>query len=98
MPGGIQRLGDPNELGGVILEGDPTILVNFRPIAFLGAAVGPHPCCGVEGCEIHCAAFTTSTNYDVLIYGLPVVTDGDIDTCGDIRVAGSFDVIVGLPG
>jgi uncharacterized Zn-binding protein involved in type VI secretion len=96
MPGGVQRLGDPNDLGGVILECDPTILVNGRPIAFYGAAVSAHPCCGAEGCPpIHCAAFTTSTNYNVLVYGFPIVTDGDVDTCGDIRTGGSFDVIVG---
>jgi uncharacterized Zn-binding protein involved in type VI secretion len=99
MPGGVQRLGDPNELGGVILEADPTILVNFRPIAFFGAAVATHPCCGAEGCPpIHCAAFTTSENYTVLVNGFPIVTDGDIDTCGDVRIAGSLDVIVGIAG
>jgi uncharacterized Zn-binding protein involved in type VI secretion len=99
MPGGVQRIGDPNDLGGIILEADPSVLVNFRPIAFFGAAVTPHPCCGAPDrpeCVIHCVAFTTSVNYTVLVNGFPIVTDGDVDTCGDIRVAGSTDVIVGI--
>jgi uncharacterized Zn-binding protein involved in type VI secretion len=96
MPGGVQRLGDPNSVGGTILEGDPSILVNFRPIAVFNAMVSPHPCCGAQGCPpIHCAAETTSVNYSVLVNGFPIVTDGDLDTCTHSRVAGSTDVIVG---
>lgn len=97
MPGGVQRLGDPNVVGGVVVAGEASVLVNFRPAAVLGARVTPHPCCGAEGCPpIHCAAQTTSTNFTVLINGRPVVTDGDIDTCGHSRIAGSVDVIVGV--
>ena len=99
MPGPVCRVGDVNALGGVIIEGDPTILVEGRPIAFFGAAVSPHPCCGAKGCPpTHCAAFITSTNYTVLVGGFPIVTIGEIDTCGDIRVTGSLTVIAGLPG
>lgn len=97
MPGGVQRLGDPNEVGGVILQGQATVLVNNRPVAVVAARVTAHPCCGAEGCPpIHCAAETTSTNSTVLVDGQPIVTDGDIDTCGHARTAGSVDVIVGI--
>jgi uncharacterized Zn-binding protein involved in type VI secretion len=96
MPGLVCRVGDKNEAGGVILNGDPTVLVNFRPIAVLGASVTPHPCCGAQGCPpTHCAAQTITTNYTVLVGGKPVVTLGDTDTCGHTRVGGSFDVIIG---
>jgi uncharacterized Zn-binding protein involved in type VI secretion len=99
MPGFVQRVGDPNTLGGVIIEGDPTILVEGRPIAFLGAEVSPHPCCGAYGCPpIHCAAQTTSTNYTILVGGFPIITTGDIDTCGDVRTVGALTVIAGTPG
>lgn len=96
MPGPVCRVGDKNAAGGVILTGDPTVLVNGRPIATLGAKVTPHPCCGAKGCPpIHCSAKTTSTSSTVLVGGKPVVTSGALDTCGHSRVGGSFDVIVG---
>lgn len=97
MPGSVQRIGDPNVVGGIIYTGDPTVLVNGRPIATVGASVTPHPCCGVTGCPpIHCAALTTSTNVTVLVGGRPVVTSGDFDTCGHPRAIGSLDVLIGL--
>lgn len=96
MPGQVQRVGDRNSAGGVILSGDPTVLVNGRPVATLGASVSPHPCCGAKGCPpVHCAAKTTSKNARVLVGGKPICTAGDLDTCAHSRVSGSFDVIVG---
>lgn len=96
MPGGVQRVGDANSVGGVILSGDPTVLVNGRPIATVGSSVSPHPCCGVKGCPpIHCAAKTTSTTPTVLVGGRPVVTTGALDSCGHSRAIGSPDVIIG---
>lgn len=95
MPGGVQRLGDPNTVGGVILQGQATVLVNNRPVAVVGSRVTPHPPCGKKGPQ-HCAASTTSTNATVLVNGRPIVTNGDIDTCGHARIAGSTDVIVGV--
>ena len=97
MPGQVCRVGDKNAAGGVILSGDPTVLVNGRPIATVGASVSPHPCCGAKGCPpVHCSAQTTSQNAKVLVGGKPVVTVGDIDTCAHPRASGSFDVIIGL--
>lgn len=96
MPGLVCRVGDKNAAGGVILNGDPSVLVNFRPVATLGSKVTPHPCCGAEGCPpVHCAASTTSSNATVLVNGKPIVTFGDVDTCGHPRLLGSEDVIVG---
>ena len=96
MPGGVQRLGDPNTAGGVIIEGNPTVLINGRPVAVVGAKVTPHPCCGAKNCPpIHCSAVTTSKTATVLVDGRPIVLTGDIDTCGHARISGSVDVIVG---
>lgn len=96
MPKLVCRVGDRNAAGGVVLNGDATVLVNNRPVAVLGSRVTPHPCCGQKGCPpTHCAASTTSSNGTVLVNGLPIVTLGDVDTCGHSRVGGSADVIVG---
>jgi uncharacterized Zn-binding protein involved in type VI secretion len=96
MPGAVCRVGDKNAAGGVILNGDPTVLVNGRPIAVTGAKVTPHPCCGKKGCPpTHCSATTTSQNFTVLVGGKPVVTVGSSDTCGHARLGGSVNVIIG---
>lgn len=97
MPGLVCRVGDKNSAGGVIVTGNPTVLVNNRPVAVLGSPVTPHPCCGKSpACAPHCAAKTTTTNYTVLVNGKPITTVGDIDTCGHPRASGSFNVIVGI--
>lgn len=96
MPGSVCRVGDKNAAGGVILLGDSTVLVNNRPIAVIGAKVTPHPCCGRKGCPpTHCSAKTTSTNATVLVNGKPIVTSGDLDTCGHARLGGSTNVFIG---
>lgn len=96
MPGLVCRIGDKNTAGGVILNGDASVLVNNRPVAVIGSRVTPHPCCGARGCPpVHCAAVTTSSNATVLVNGKPIVTFGDLDTCTHSRVGGSPDVIVG---
>lgn len=96
MPGLVQRLGDANAVGGVILSGEPTVLVNFRPIATAGAKVSPHPCCGRKGCPpTHCAALTTTNSPTILAGFKPITTGGTIDSCGHSRSIGSTDVIAG---
>jgi len=91
----VERVGDANSAGGVIMSGDPSVLVNGQVIAIQGSPVSPHPCCGRPGCGAHCAAVTTSSNFTVLINGIPVVLVGDVDTCGHPRATSSPDVFVG---
>jgi uncharacterized Zn-binding protein involved in type VI secretion len=88
VPGPVCRVGDKNNVGGAILNGDPTVLVNNRPVAFFGSKVSPHP-------KKHVGVTTTSKNKTVLVNGKPIVTVGDIDACGHARIQGSTDVIVG---
>ena len=96
MSRSVCRVGDKNAAGGVILNGDTTVLVNNRPVAVVGSRVTPHPCCGADGCPpVHCSATTTSTNGTVLVNGKPIITFGNTDTCGHTRLGGSPDVIVG---
>jgi uncharacterized Zn-binding protein involved in type VI secretion len=91
------RVGDKNVAGGVILLGEPTVLVNNRPVATIGAPVSPHPCCGAKGCPpVHCAAKTTTVTPQVLVNGKPICTSFALDTCGHPRSIGSFNVFVGI--
>lgn len=95
MPQGIVRLGDANIGGGIVTVGDPTVLVNGRPIAVINSPVSPHPPCGAPGQYQHCVAFTQMKPGTVLVNGKPIATWPSVDTCGHARVTGSFDVIIG---
>ena len=92
----VQRLGDRNTAGGVIQNGDDTVLVNGRAVAVRGASVSPHPCCGQRGCPpTHCNAKTQTKNSTVLVNGVPLIFTNDKDTCDHPRAGGSPDVTVG---
>ncbi len=88
----VQRQGDPNSSGGVNTSGVASVRVNGRPIVVPGISVSPHPCCGQPGCGIHCSAVTSGGSGSVRAGGKPVIRDGDADTCGHPRVAGSGTV------
>ena len=92
----VQRVGDRNSAGGVIVNGDSSVLVNGRAVAVQGVSVSAHPCCGQKGCPpTHCNAKTQANNSSVLVNGIPLVLTGDVDTCGHPRASGSADVLVG---
>lgn len=92
----VQRVGDQNSAGGLILRGDATVLVNGRNIAVQNAPVSPHPCCGAQGCPpVHCNAQTQASIGEILVNGIPLIILNDTDTCGHTRVGGSPDVVVG---
>jgi len=93
---GVQRVGDRNSAGGVILNGDSSVLINGRAVAVQDASVSAHPCCGARGCPpIHCNAKTQASTSGVRINGKAVILAGDKDTCGHTRVSGSSDVTIG---
>jgi len=92
----VQRVGDKNTAGGLILQGDDTVLVNGRAIAVQNAPVSPHPCCGARGCPpVHCNARTQSNAGEILVNGIPLILSQDLDTCGHARAGGSPDVMLG---
>lgn len=92
----IQRVGDQNTAGGVILSGDDSVLINGRAVAIQGVSVSPHPCCGRKGCPpTHCNAKTQANESNVLVNGVPLIFTDDQDTCGHARAGGSPDVMVG---
>ena len=88
----VQRQGDPNGSGGINTSGVASVRVNGRPIVVPGISVTPHPCCGQDGCGIHCSAVTSGGSGTVRAGGRPVIRDGDADTCGHARVSGSATV------
>jgi uncharacterized Zn-binding protein involved in type VI secretion len=89
----VQRVGDQDSAGGVIIKGDSTVFVNGRPIAVEGESVTPHPCCGARGCPpLHCNAQTRATSNTIYVNGKRLVLTGDVDTCGHPRTGGSADV------
>jgi uncharacterized Zn-binding protein involved in type VI secretion len=95
MPG-VQRQGDTNAAGGVAKSGVASVRINGRPIVVNGISVTPHPCCGRKGCPpIHCNAQTKGGLGTVRAGGVPVITDGAVDTCGHSRKGGSGDVRAG---
>lgn len=95
MPTGVVRVGDANIGGGLVTTGDPTVLVNGRPVAVILSPVTPHPPCGAPGGQPHCAARTQPKPTSVLVNGKPIATWPSVDSCGHARVTGSFDVVIG---
>jgi uncharacterized Zn-binding protein involved in type VI secretion len=95
MAGSAQRKGDPNTSGGLITNGDSSVLINGRPAASPGSSVTPHPPCGPKN-PIHCRASTTGGSRSVRVNGKPLLTSGDKDSCAHGRSSsGSRDVRVG---
>jgi uncharacterized Zn-binding protein involved in type VI secretion len=95
MAGKAQRKGDPNVAGGLITQGDNSVLINGRPAAYPNILVTPHPPCGRRAPQ-HCAAVTRGGSKSVLVNGKPLLTSGNKDTCAHGRAtSGSPNVIVG---
>ena len=94
MAGGVVRVGDANTGGGLVTVGDPTVLVNGRPIATVFSPVSPHPPCGGAGGQQHCIAHTQLQAGTILVNGKPIATWPSVDTCLHPRITGSLNVIV----
>jgi uncharacterized Zn-binding protein involved in type VI secretion len=93
MAAPIQRVGDFNSGGGIIVSGGHfNVLVNGRPAATPWAAVTPHIGCGKKN-PLHCIALTLPGSSTVKINGIPVIVSGVPDTCGHSRAGGSPNVV-----
>jgi uncharacterized Zn-binding protein involved in type VI secretion len=93
MPG-IVRSFDVNLAGGAATIGDTTFIVNNRPTVRSGSPVTPHvPCPKVP---IHCSAVTGIGIPTFIVSGLPANCQGNVDSCGHLRVSGSGDFIIGI--
>lgn len=95
MAGKAQRQGDPNQGGGLIKNGDKSVLINGRPAAYPNISVTPHPPCSPRNYS-HCVAVTKGGSKSVFVNKKPLLTSGDKDTCSHGRtMGGSKDVRVG---
>lgn len=90
----IQRVGDKNSAGGVIQQGDSSVLVNGIPIAITDMPVSTHPPYG-RGTDPHHRARTKGSETTLGVNGKQIIVTGDLDTCGHPRVGGSPDVTLG---
>lgn len=89
------RQGDSNSGGGIITTIPQfTVFANFRPVAVNFSLGASHSSCPKP--PIHCAGawVTLAIAPNVFIGGVPVIREGDVDSCGHVRVAGSPNVFV----
>jgi uncharacterized Zn-binding protein involved in type VI secretion len=90
----VQRVGDLNSKGGVALgPGHNNVLINGRPALKPNTPFTPHIGCNPKK-PIHCvgAVGVTGGAKTVRANGIPLVIDGDKDTCQDARQGGSPNV------
>lgn len=87
MATGVTRAG-LDAAGGVILVGNPTVLVNGMPIAVNGNAVTPH------GMSPHDAPVMVAVSNLVLAGGISIVRATNLATCGH-AASGSINVFSG---
>lgn len=86
----VQRVGDPDSGGGVIISGVPTVFVNNIQISVSGNPVTGHPPFGPHGAP----CTMQQQNSTVFANNILVVITGDADTCGHSRLNGSPDVFI----
>jgi len=90
------RMGDCNNSGGCITEiPQSSVYINNRLAAVEGAIGTSHDGCPLAPIHCHGAWQTANGSGSVYIENIPAVREGDIDTCGHARIAGSDDVFIG---
>ena len=91
---GVQRVGDFNSKGGIALgPGHNNVLINGRPALKPNTPFTPHIGCNPKF-PIHCVGVVgiMGGSPSVRANGIPLVTDGDKDSCMDARQGGSPNV------
>lgn len=83
----VVRQGDKNSAGGRVVRGNPSFLVDGRPVSVDGSPVSPHKPCPED--HEHCHAKTAEGTTKFIVDGIPVNLVGNHDTCGHARVEGS---------
>lgn len=92
MPAVVRQF-DINAAGGKAMLGDPTFIVDGKPVVRIGSPVSPHYPCPIV--PSHCNAKTMIGKKTYIVGGKPANVVGDIDTCGHPRITGSTTFIVG---
>ena len=83
----VNRNGDANSGGGVV-SSSRNVNVNGQSITVNGDSVSDHA-------PLHTGVKTANGSGSVFANGKPVNRQGDADTCGHTRNAGSGDVFAG---
>jgi len=90
----ICRIGDQNQMGGAILEGAATVMVEFRPVAFVGSKISEHAPWDQNSHPPHINAVVTSGSATVFAEFRPVARVGSQNSCGHSMTQGAPTVIV----
>ena len=91
----VHRMGDPNSAGGRIdMIPQGSVWTNNLLTSVDSSRGTSHPCCPAPGCHIHCYHVWQTANGRRTVYAenIPINCEGDSDTCGHPRAAGSPNV------
>ena len=91
----VHRLGDCNNAGGCLISiPQSSVFANGILVSVDGSIGTSHPPCHWD--RIHCEGnwVTATGGPNVFAEGIPVNKQGDTDTCGHTRAAGSPDVFM----
>jgi len=92
----VQRMGDTNSAGGAITTiAQSTVFANNKLVSIDGSSGTADAGCNIFAPQ-HCAGVwkTAGGSPNVFIGGVPVNTEGNVDTCGHARVGGSSNVFI----
>jgi uncharacterized Zn-binding protein involved in type VI secretion len=81
----LSRQNDENSVGGKILRGSQTVLVDNLPAGLHVSKISPH----VPYDKLHTTSTTTTASTGILIDNVPVLFVGSATTCGHSIVTGS---------
>lgn len=77
---------------GVILTGDPTVLVNGQPVATIGSIIAPHAPAPKD--PSHTLAVITQGSPAVLVNGKPIAYEGALASCKHVVITGMAGITV----
>jgi uncharacterized Zn-binding protein involved in type VI secretion len=89
----ICRIGDQNQMGGVIIDGSATVFAEFQPVGFIGSHLSEHAPWGNPH-PPHASAVITDGSATVFADFRPVARLGSMNSCGHSMIQGAPTVIV----
>lgn len=90
----ICRIGDANQMGGVIMDGAKTVFAGFQPVGFIGSKLSEHAPWDQNSHPPHISACVTSGSATVFAEFRPVARVGSQNSCGHSMTQGNPTVIV----
>jgi uncharacterized Zn-binding protein involved in type VI secretion len=90
----ICRIGDSNQMGGVIIDGASTVFSSFQPVGFIGSSLSEHGPWDRYSHPPHINAVVTDGSATVFAEFRPVARMGSMNSCGHSMTQGDPTVIV----